>query len=67
MFDVIAIVVFSLLAFATSCDFRTREIPDWVSITIALIAFVGSVSGWLGLTLPWVALGGLAGLSTGYV
>ena len=55
-----------LLLVATVCDFRTREIPDWISIVIAIVAIVASAVGWLGIGLPWVMAGGIVGLLAGY-
>lgn len=52
---------------ASYIDLRTREIPDWISISIALIAVAGSLTGWLGLELIWVIGGGLVGLGVAYV
>lgn len=60
-------IAFLLLLVATACDFRWREIPDWISIAIAMVAMVASSVGWLGLGLPWVVAGGLVGLTIGYV
>ncbi|MEO1616364.1 MAG: prepilin peptidase [Planctomycetota bacterium] len=57
----------SLLILASYIDLRTREIPDWISISIALIAVAGSLTGWLGLELIWVIGGGLVGLGVAYV
>ncbi len=65
MFFVIAILVLALLIVATICDLRTREIPDWISIVIALIALGSSAIGWLGIGLGWVLAGGLLGLTIG--
>ncbi len=60
------ITAFALLLIATVCDFRSREIPDWISITIAIVAMVASSAGWLGIGLLWVAAGGVVGLLIGY-
>lgn len=57
---------FLLLLVATICDFRTREIPDWISIAIAVFAAIASSAGWLGMGLPWVVAGGIVGLVIGY-
>lgn len=59
-------VALVLLLIATVCDFRTREIPDWISITIAMVAVVASIAGWLGIGISWVIAGGIAGLLVGY-
>lgn len=66
MFNAIATIVFALLAIATVCDLRTREIPDWISVAIGSIAVVSSLTGWLGLSIAWVLLGGVTGLLFGY-
>ena len=55
-----------LLLVATICDFRSREIPDWISVVIAVVAIIASAAGWLGLGLPWVVAGGIVGLLVGY-
>jgi len=57
---------FLLLLVATLCDFRTREIPDWISIAIAIVAVIASIAGWLGIGLLWVIAGGIVGLMLGY-
>ena len=59
-------VVSLLLLIATGCDLRTREIPNWISIAIAVVAMVASSAGWLGIGLPWVIAGGAAGFLVGY-
>lgn len=66
MFYVVAAVAFVLLVIATIFDLRTREIPDWISLTIGFVATASSLAGWLGLSIGWVALGGLVGLAVGY-
>jgi prepilin peptidase CpaA len=67
MFFTIAILILALLMIATICDLQTREIPDWISIVIALIAFVSAAIGWLGIGLGWVVIGGVIGLTIGYL
>ncbi|MEZ6089999.1 MAG: prepilin peptidase [Pirellulaceae bacterium] len=66
MFSVIAILTIVLLVIATICDLRTREIPDWISIAIGLMAVVGSLTGLLDLSIQWVVAGGVVGLLIGY-
>ena len=66
MFIAIAGVVLALLIVATICDLRTREVPDWISIAIALIALAAAVMGWLGIGVGWVVAGGFVGLVVGY-
>jgi prepilin peptidase CpaA len=67
MFIAISSIVFLLLMVATVFDLRTREIPDWISIAIAILAVVAAATGWLGIGLVLVAIGGLAGLTIGYL
>ncbi|HBV66225.1 MAG TPA: hypothetical protein DEF45_24745 [Rhodopirellula sp.] len=55
-----------LLLVATVCDFRTREIPDWISIAIAFVAVTAASAGWLGIGFLLVVSGGALGLSIGY-
>ncbi len=55
-----------LLLIATVCDFRSREIPDWISIAIASIAAVAAIAGWLGISVPLMLAGGMLGLLIGY-
>lgn len=59
-------VAFLLLLVATICDFRWREIPDWISVAIAMVALIASTAGWLGINLLWVVAGGAVGLIIGY-
>ncbi|KLU06681.1 pilus organization [Rhodopirellula islandica] len=66
MFITIAIVVCALLAIATACDLRTREIPDWISVSIGSVAVISSLLGWLGLPIVWVLVGGVVGLAIAY-
>lgn len=65
MFNAIAMFVLSLLIVATICDLRTREIPDWISIAIALVAVTSSLFGWLGIGLGLVLVGGVVGSAIG--
>ena len=67
MFYAIASIVLVLLAVAIVFDLRTREIPDWISICIAVIALASSLAGWLGLPVWLVMVGGFVGLAIGYV
>ena len=55
-----------LLLVATVCDFRTREIPDWISIAIAFVAVTAASAGWLVIGFLLVVSGGALGLSIGY-
>lgn len=54
-----------LLLIATVCDFRSREIPDWISIAIGMVALIASSAGWLGIGWSWVLAGGIVGLLIG--
>ena len=67
MFVAIASIVFLLLIVATVFDLRTREIPDWISIAIAILAVGAAATGWLGIGLVLVAIGGVLGLTIGYL
>lgn len=66
MLILILTIAFLLLLVATICDFRTRKIPDWISIAIVTIAVIASSADWLGIGLHWVAAGGVVGLMIGY-
>ena len=55
-----------LLLVATTCDCRTREIPDWISIAIAFVAVTAASAGWLGIGFLLVVSGGAWGLFIGY-
>jgi len=48
------LVPLSVLAIATICDLRTREIPDWLSIALLVWGLVAKLAGWI--ELPWMAL-----------
>jgi len=66
VFQLTLIIALLLLLIATVCDLRTREIPNWISIAIALVAIVTSSVGWLGLGFPLVIAGGALGFLVGY-
>ncbi len=66
MFSTLAIITIALLAVATNCDIRTREVPNWISIAIGAIAVAGSLTGWLGLSIGWVLAGGVTGCLIAY-
>ena len=66
MFVSLSIVTTVLLTVATIHDFRTREIPDWISIVIAAIAIIASTAGWWSIGLPLCLAGGVVGLLVGY-
>ncbi|MEX0819214.1 MAG: prepilin peptidase [Pirellulaceae bacterium] len=57
---------FGLLLIAAVWDLRTREIPDWVSVAIALVAMAAAMFGLVGIRWWMVATGGLLGLAIGY-
>lgn len=72
----VAFSTIGLVATATLCDLRSREIPDSISIGLLGLGLVGLGTGWsalspqgafLGLlvglvaTLPWFYLGGIGG------
>jgi len=67
MFITIASLVFVLLMVATVYDLRIREIPDWISMAIAILAVATASTGWLGIDLVLVAIGGIVGLTMGYL
>jgi prepilin peptidase CpaA len=67
MFLTIATIVITLLLIATFCDFRTREIPDWVSVAIAATGMVAACLGGLGVNPIWVVSGGLMGMIVGWL
>lgn len=67
MFISVASIVFLLLIVATVFDLRTREIPDWISTAIAILAVVAAATGWLGIGLVLVSIGGVLGLTIGYL
>ncbi|PQO27663.1 hypothetical protein C5Y96_17255 [Blastopirellula marina] len=48
------LVPLSVLAIATICDLRTREIPDWLSIALLVWGLLAKLAGWT--ELPWMAL-----------
>lgn len=54
-----------LLAMAAACDLRTREIPNWISVGIVLIAVVAAVWGIANISWWMVLSGGVLGLSIG--
>ncbi len=66
MYDLILGCVILLLLYATVCDFRSREIPDWISVAIValtlLVVCLGQhPRGWSG-ALTGFALASLVGL-----
>lgn len=66
MFYTIVFVIVLLLGIACVCDFRRREVPDWIAITIALVGFGATILGWWDSSMMWVIVGGLVGLLIGY-
>ncbi len=55
-----------LLTFASIYDLRTREIPDWISLTLALAAVAAAIFGWAGIHWWMVASGGTLGFAVAY-
>jgi len=66
VFLIVCSIVFAILTIATICDLRSREIPDSLSIAIAVLALVSCLMGWLGLNLWLVLAGGAVGLVIGF-
>ena len=67
MFYAVAIVVLVLLGIASAIDVQTREIPNWISIVIGILAVISSLIGWLELSIGLVLVGGIVGLLIGYL
>ncbi len=65
MFLPIATATLALLIVATICDLRTREVPDWIAMVIALGALITAALGGLGIGIGWVLAGGATGLAIG--
>lgn len=72
----VVVLTIGLVALASVCDLRTREIPDSISIGLLGVGLIGLVTGLSGLTpldvclgfvvglaatLPWFYLGGVGG------
>jgi prepilin peptidase CpaA len=66
MFYSMAILVLVLLAVATACDLRTREVPDGLSISIAGVALMAAMIGWHDISVSVCLTGGAIGLAVGY-
>jgi prepilin peptidase CpaA len=56
-------IVLALVIAAAIWDFRTREVPDWISLAILSCAVLAAACGWSGV--QWRGL--LAGLLLGFV
>ena len=54
-----------LLMVAAVCDLRTREIPDWISIALLLLAVIAAAFGIANIRWWMVLSGGLVGLAVG--
>jgi prepilin peptidase CpaA len=65
MSELILTLPLVLLLFASACDLRTREIPDWISAFLVASAVVAATFGIAGLAWWMVATGGLLGLLVG--
>jgi len=66
LFSIVFFIAFMILAIATICDFRSREIPDSLSVGIAVLALASCLMGWLGINLWLVLAGGAVGLAIGF-
>ena len=57
----------ALALVAAGIDVRTREIPDWIPISIAVWALGSMIGGFPPYPLDWVSvlLGGVIGLAVG--
>ncbi|MFN7440950.1 MAG: prepilin peptidase [Phycisphaerales bacterium] len=58
----------ALALVAAGIDVRTREIPDWIPISIAVWALGSMIGGFPPYPLDWVSvlLGGVIGLAVGW-
>ena len=66
MTELLLITVLILLLIASVYDLRTREIPDWISAAVLLVAIAAAAWRLAGIQ-PWmVAAGGVLGLTIGY-
>ena len=50
-----------LVVMAAVVDLKTREIPDWISITLVGLAVIAYLGGWSGLSLIGMLGGGVIG------
>lgn len=66
MFSPLLIVAFVLLLVASFVDVRTREIPDWISLAVVLVAVLAASLGSAGIRWWMVVSGAAAGLLIGY-
>jgi prepilin peptidase CpaA len=57
------ILAIGLVAIATVCDFRTREIPDWISAVLLGFGLIAVWLNWTPLSFPESALGTLIGFA----
>ena len=56
-------IILSLVFVATIFDLRTREVPDWIAVTLLICAAVATACGWSEVRWP----GLIAGLFLGFV
>lgn len=66
MIELPLIVALSLLIAASVVDLRRREIPDWISIALAMLAVLAAGFGWAGIRWWMVVSGAAGGLMIGY-
>lgn len=62
----LSLALMMLLVTASIADLRTREIPNWISGLMMLIAVNAACFGWGGLRWWLVLTGALAGMALGY-
>ncbi len=65
MATMIFLIPLLLLVIAMVFDFRTREIPDWLSVGLVGIGIVFAILGWEGIRWWMVLSGGMLGLLVG--
>lgn len=53
----LSLLTISLVAIATICDLRSREIPDWISLVMLGFGLTASISGLSGLSISQSLLG----------
>ena len=65
MAAMIFLIPLLLLVIAMIFDYRTREIPDWISLGLVGVAIVAAIIGWEGIRWWMVLSGGMLGLLVG--
>ncbi len=65
MTEVVLIVPLALLLIASIIDVRTREIPDWISVAVLLVAMSAAAMGAANIRIWMVVTGGLLGAVIG--